>query len=141
MNIRTSAKLLILATGSFPAWSLDFSHWKILLQECSKKIRPMFQIFWRYLNIYSESKFEKWENKENLNLFMNGPKIVQIGIIIPMLLIKAFFYKLLNRRYIFQLKSMNIRALTKLLTLTTQICLPLVLRNNYSLHAPNFKRL
>ena len=72
---------------------------------------------------------------------MNGPKIVQIGIIIPMLLIKAFFYKLLNRRYIFQLKSMNIRALTKLLTLTTQICLPLVLRNNYSFHAPNFKRL
>ena len=141
MNIRTLAKLLILTAGSFPAWSLDFSHWKILLQECSEKIRPIFQIFWRYLNIYSESKFEKRENKEDLNLSMNMSNFVRVGIIIPMLLIKPFFYKLLTRRYIFQLKSMNIKVLAKVLTLATRICLPLVLRNNYSLHAPNFERL
>ena len=44
--------------------------------------------------------------------------------------------KLLKRRYIFQLTSMNI-TLVKILILRTRICLPLVLRNNYSLNAPN----
>ena len=36
---------------------------------------------------------------------------------------------------------MNIMALPKVLILTTQMFLPLVLRNSYSLNAPNLGRL
>ena len=38
-------------------------------------------------------------------------------------------------------RSMNIRALAKVLSPMTRICLPLVLRNNHSLNALNFRRL
>ena len=39
----------------------------------------------------------------------------------------------------FSSRSINIRTFAKILILTTRICLPLVLQNNYSLNAPNFR--
>ena len=61
------------------------------------------------------------------------------GIITPMLLLKATFYS--TEGISFSSPSMNIRALAEVLILTTGIFIPLVLRNNYSLNAPNFRRL
>ena len=54
-----------------------------------------------------------------------------------------FFYKLLTRKYIFQLASSSIRPIAKVFILMKRICLhiPLILQNNYSLHAPDFRRL
>ena len=59
-----------------------------------------------------------------------------------MLLIMAFFKKKHSLEGIsFSSQIMNIRALAKVLILTTGIFLPLVLWNNYSLNAPNFRWL
>ena len=68
-----------------------------------KKIRPVFQIFWQYLNILKKKIKNKCKNKDDLDIFLNGPNFTRNGIIIPMLFIKAFFFKLLTRRYIFHL--------------------------------------
>ena len=32
----------------------------------------------RYLNIYEESKFKKWENEDDLDTFLNGPNFTGI---------------------------------------------------------------
>ena len=92
-------------------------------QSALKRIRPIFQIFWRYLNIYQESILKnKCENEDNLNLFLNELNFIQNGIIIRMLFIKVFFQKSYSPEGIsFSSRSMNIRPLAKVLILTTGI--------------------
>ena len=48
------------------------------------------------------SFFKKWENENDLDLLLNGPNFMRNGIIISVQFIKAIFYKLPKRRYIFQ---------------------------------------
>ena len=50
----------------------------------------LFDAIWIYL-IYIESKFRKWENKDDFNIFLNGPNLMQNGIVIPMQVVMAFF--------------------------------------------------
>ena len=45
----------------------------------------------------------KWENEDDLGLFLSGPYFMQNRIIIPMLLIMEVFLKSFSKRYIFQL--------------------------------------
>ena len=40
-----------------------------------------------------------------MDLFLNGPNFMRNGIIIPMLFKGVFFYELLTRMHIFQLKN------------------------------------
>ena len=47
-----------------------------------------------YLTLFEyilRSKFKKWENEDDLNLLLNWPNFLWNGIIIPMLLVTAFF--------------------------------------------------
>ena len=57
-----------------------------------KSIKPIFQIFWRYLNIY----------KNDFDLFLNRTNLICNRIIIHMLVIMPFCFKSLTERYIFQ---------------------------------------
>ena len=77
----------------------------------------------------------KCETEGDLDLFLNGPNFTRNGVITPMLLIKAIFLQVNSLEGIsFSSRSMKIKALVKVLILTTQIFLPLVLQNNYSLN-------
>ena len=66
-------------------------------------------------------------------------KNMQNWIIISVLLIKAIF--LLVNKYIFQLTKYEHKDVCEIVSLTTRICLQLVLRNNHSLNALNFRPL
>ena len=84
----------------------------------------------------------KCENENDLDIFLKGSNFMWDGIITPMLVIKDVFYTSYSPEGIFfSSRSTNIKALAKELVLTTGIFLPLVLENNYSLNAPNFRRL
>ena len=53
---------------------------------------------------------------------MNGPNFTRNGIIIPMLLVKAIFFTSYSSEGIsFSSRSMTVRALAKVLILTTQL--------------------
>ena len=86
----------------------------------------------------------KYANEDNFNLFLNGPNFTRNGIIILVPLIKAIFLQVTHQKDIsFSSLSMNIREsdIAKVLILATQIILPLVLQNNYSLNARNLRGL
>ena len=55
-----------------------------------------------------------------ISYFLNGPNFTRNGVNIPMLLIKAIFFTSYSLEGIsFSSQSMNIRALVKVLILTT----------------------
>ena len=84
----------------------------------------------------------KCENEVDLDLVLNRPNFTRIGIIILMLFIKDIFFASYSPEGIsLSSRSMNIRALAKVLILMIQIFLPLVLGNNYSLNALDSRRL
>ena len=63
----------------------------------------------KYINNFQDivkfvqfSFLKKWENENDLDLFLNGPNFMRNGIIISVLFIKAIFYELPKRRCIFQ---------------------------------------
>ena len=94
------------------------------------------------IKLYAQINIFKCENEDDLNLFLNRPNFIWNGIIIPVLLVKAIFFASYSPEGIsFSPSSINIGALAKILILTTQIFLLLVLRNNYSLNASNFRCL
>ena len=139
---RALAKVLILTTGIFPAWSLNkflifffFSNCNILFQECSKKdqtyISDLLTLFEYILRIKIKNKCE---NEDDLDPFLNGSNFIRNWIIVPMLLIKAIIFTSYSPEGIcFGSRSMNMTALVKVLILTIEIFLSLVLRNYYSL--------
>ena len=92
----------------------------------------MVIVIWRYLNITYQN--DKRENEEDLDFTRNR-------IIISMLLISTIFTSYSSEGISFSSRSINIRALAKVLILTTGIFLSLGLWNNYSLNAPNFQHL
>ena len=47
--------------------------------------------YWTLFEYILRSKFKKWENENDLNLLLNWPNFIWTGIIIPMLLVMAFF--------------------------------------------------
>ena len=84
----------------------------------------------------------KGEKEDDPHLFLNGSNFIRSWIIIPMLLIKVIFFTSYSPGGIsFSSRSRNMRVLVKVLILTTGIFFSLVLRNYYSLNAPNFRRL
>ena len=104
----------------------------------------------KYINNFQDivkfvqfSFLKKWENENDLDLFLNGPNFMRNGIIISALFIKAIFLNITYQKggISFSPRSMHIRPFAKVLILMIRICLPLVLRNNYSLNALNFRRL
>ena len=66
-------------------------------------IKPIFQIFWLYLNIC----------KNDLNLFLNGTNLMCNRIIIYVLFIMPFCFKSLTKRYIFQLIKYEHRGVSR----------------------------
>ena len=146
VNISALAKVLTVTTGMFPLWSLNkffnFLNRNILFLECSKKDYTYISDFLTLLGYVLGIKIKnKFENEDDLDLFLNSPNFMRNGIIILIQLIKAiFFCKLLTSKS-FSSRSMNKRALAEVLILTTEIFRPLALRNNYSLNATNFRRL
>ena len=94
------------------------------------------------IKLYAQINIFKCENEDDLNLFLNRPNFIWNGIIIPVLLVKAIFFASYSPEGIsFSPSSINIGALAKILILTTQIFLLLVLWNNYSLNVSNFRCL
>ena len=120
MNIRALAKVLILTTGIFPAWtSTNFSIFlnrNILFLECSENdqtyVPDILTLLGYILRIKIKNKFE---TEGNIDLFFNGPTFMRNGIIIPMLLIKTILLYKLPEGISFSSRSMNIRALVKVL--------------------------
>ena len=101
---------MILTTGIFPAWSLNkffiFFKPQYFIPGVLQKRSDLYFRYFDTICMYTKNiKIKsKCENEDDLDLFLNGPKFIENGIIIHMLLIKAiFFYKLLTRRYTFQL--------------------------------------
>ena len=60
-----------------------------------------------------KSKFKKWENDDDIHLFFNGPNFMRSGIIIPILLIMAFCFKSLTKRYIFHLTKCKHKSVSE----------------------------
>ena len=103
----------------------------------------------KYINNFQDivkfvqfSFLKKWENENDLDLFLNGPNFMSNRIIIFVLFTKVIFFISYPKGGIsFSPRGMNIRTFPKVLILTTRICLPMVLRNSYSLNALNFRHL
>ena len=103
----------------------------------------------KYINNFQDivkfvqfSFLKKWENENDLDLFLNGPNFMSNRIIISVLFTKVIFFISYPKGGIsFSPRGMNRRTFPKVLILTTRICLPLVLRNSYSLNALNFRHL
>ena len=89
-NFERATKRIIL-TQIFYSWS------------ALRSIKPTFQIFWLYLNIY----------KNDLNLFLNGKNLMCNRRIIYMLFIMPFCFKSLTKRYIFQLIKCEHKGVSK----------------------------
>ena len=121
---------------------LLLSNRNILFLECSRKYQTYISDFLTLFEYIPRIKIKsKCENEDDLDLFLNGPSIIRNGIVIPMLLIKAIFSQVFHQSVSFSSRSMNMRALVKVLILTKGIFLLLVLRNYYSLKASNFRCL
>ena len=84
-----------------PQQFFNFFNRNILFPECCKiyqtYISDILTLFEYIPRI--KIKFEnKCENKDDLDLFLNGPNFVWNGIIIPMLLIKAIFLQVTQQK-------------------------------------------
>ena len=80
-----------------------------------KKIRPMFWTFsaiWICSQIQNSKNMRKWGWYRS---FLNGSNFMQNGIISYMLLIMAFFLKLLTKRYIFQFTKWYVKRRERVL--------------------------
>ena len=120
-----------------------FLNQNILFQECPKTnqtyISDILTLFECMLRIKINKN--KWENDDNLILFWNRPNFIRNEIIIHILLIKAIsFTSYSPEGTSLSLRSMNMRALVKVLILMTRIFLSLALQNYHSLNVSNFRR-
>ena len=86
-NFESTVKRIFL-TKIFYSWS------------ALKRIRPMNLSFSACIK---NQNLKKCENEDNLNLFLDGPNFMRNRITNPMLVIIAFCFKSLTKRYIFQL--------------------------------------
>ena len=138
-------KVLILTTGIFPAWSLNnfiFLNRNILFPECSKKDQTYISVVLTLFEYTQRIKIKSKNKCENdLDLFLNGPNFIQNGIHSYAAHKGDFFTSYSPEGISFSSKSMNMRALVKVLILAIGIFLSFVLRNYYSLNAPHFRRL
>ena len=75
-----------------------------------KRIRPMNLSFSACIK---NQNLKKCENEDNLNLFLDGPNFMRNRIINLMLLIMAFCFKSLTKRYIFQLTKCEHEGVSK----------------------------
>ena len=138
LEIRALAKVLILTTGIFSAWSLNkfFNFFKMnnLFPECSKKDQTYISDILTLFEYVLRIKIKKCENEDDLDLFLNGSNFTRNKIIINYFINhKVMLYS--PESISFNSQSINIGALAKVLILTTRIF------NNFSLNAPNFRRL
>ena len=111
VDIRTLAKVLIMAAEIFPGASkknLIFLNRNILFPKFSEKIRPIFQIFWRYLNVYEESKLKTNVKMRTISIF-SWTSLIFYGMEWLFLCCSSgdFLCKLLTRRYISQFTRDN----------------------------------
>ena len=95
VNIRALAKVLILTTGIFPAWSLN-KFFNFLQPKCYswialKRIRPISNVFTLLEYILRIKIKNKWENEEDLEFFLNRSNFTWNRTIIPIRLIKVIF--------------------------------------------------
>ena len=98
MNIRALAKVLILTTGIFPAWSLNnlLGFFKtIIFYFRSALISDILTLFEYIIRIKIKNKCEK---EDHLDLFLNGPNFIWNGVSISMMLIKAIFLQVTHRK-------------------------------------------
>ena len=138
MNIRGLAKVLILTTGIFPEWIFNtffiFLNRNILFPVCYKKDQTYTSGILTSFEYMLRIKIKnKCENEDDLDLFSSGPNFIRNEIIVHMLIIKTILLEGIS----FSSRRVNMRALVNVLT--TGIFLYLVLRNYYSLNAPNFR--
>ena len=120
MNISVWAKLLILATGSFPAWSLNiffpFLNQNILFPECPKKdqthILDILMLFEYMLRIKIKTK-QMCKNEDNLNLFWKYLILYGMKWLFIYCLVKQFFISYSPEGISLSSRSMNMGALGK----------------------------
>ena len=101
-------------------------------------ISDIFMLFQYRLRIKIKNKCE---NEDGLDIFLNGPNFIGNVIIIPMLLIKAIFYKLLTRKYIFKHTKFEHKGVSESIDSDDRNSPSVGLANNYSVDTSNFRRL
>ena len=119
-----------------------FLNRNILFPECSKKDQTYISVILTLFEYTLRIKI-KFKNKckNDLDLFLNGPNFIKNGIHSYAAHKGDFFTSYSPEGISFSSKSMNMRALVKVLILAIGFFLSLVLRNYYSLNAPHFRRL
>ena len=141
MNIRVSAKVLILTTGTFLAWSCKksfyFLHRNILFLECSEKdqtyISDILALF-EYILRIQILKMRVWRRSRS---FLERAKFHAVWNIYSHAAHDDVFLSYSPRGISFSSQSVSIRALAKVLILTTGIFPAWSLNNFFSGLKPN----
>ena len=87
--------------------------WIILFLECSEKDQNNELIFSAIWICIKNQNLKNEKNEDDIGLFLNRPSFMWNRIIIPMLLIIAFCFKSLIKKYIFQFTRYEHRGVSK----------------------------